>query len=120
MEFWEDFCLFGSRMGDIYNKITFLVEFGHFQLILTFIIDYYFYVKDFFRYREGAKPEIKNSDCDNCPLCRSRSSQLSDTCERIDAFERIFYAMVVAHKTYNDCVIIFKGMNLMNVTNIPL
>lgn len=69
--------------------------------------------------REGGKPEIKNSDCDNCPLCRSRSSQLSDTCERIDAFEGTFYAMVVAHKTYNDCVIIFKGMNLMNVTNIP-
>jgi len=66
--------------------------------------------------REGSPPTIQNSDCDSCPLCRSRSSQLTDHCERIDAFNGTFYAMVVAHKMFNDCQIIFSGMNLMNVT----
>jgi len=68
--------------------------------------------------REGSPPIIQNSDCDSCPLCRSRSSQLSDNCERIDAFNGTFYAMVVAHKMYRDARITFSGMNLMNVTHI--
>lgn len=68
--------------------------------------------------REGSPPVIQNSDCDDCPLCRSRSSQLSDSCERIDSLNGTFYAMVVAHKMYRDCRVIFSGLNLMNVTQI--
>ena len=49
-------------------------------------------------FREDAPPKIQNSDCDNCPLCRSRSSQLSDNCERINVDNGTFYTMVIAHK----------------------
>jgi len=68
--------------------------------------------------REDAPPKIQNSDCDNCPLCRSRSSQLSDNCERINVDNGTFYTMVVAHKAFRDCTLTFSGMNLQNVTDI--
>jgi len=68
--------------------------------------------------REDAPPKIQNSDCDNCPLCRSRSSQLTDNCERINVDNGTFYTMVVAHKAFRDCIITFSGMNLQNVTDI--
>jgi len=68
--------------------------------------------------REDAPPKIQNSDCDNCPLCRSRSSQLTDSCERINVDNGTFYTMVVAHKEFNNCVVTFSGMNLQNVTDI--
>jgi len=66
--------------------------------------------------REDSAPKIQNSDCDNCPLCRSRSSQLTDQCERIDVENGTFYAMVVAHKAFTDCKLTFSGMSLQNVT----
>jgi len=68
--------------------------------------------------REDAPPKIQNSDCDNCPLCRSRSSQLSDNCERINVDNGTFYTMVIAHKAFRDCTLTFSGMNLQNVTDI--
>jgi len=66
--------------------------------------------------REDAAPKIANSDCDNCPLCRSRSSQLTDSCERINVDNGTFYTMVVAHKAFRDCKLTFSGLNLQNVT----
>jgi hypothetical protein len=50
-------------------------------------------------YREEYPPKIQNSDCDDCPLCRSRSSNLKDSCSNINTLHGdSFYAMVVAHK----------------------
>lgn len=70
--------------------------------------------------REAGPPKIQNSDCDDCPLCRSRSSQLRDSCSNINTFHgNSFYAMIVAHKDYVDGKIIFSALNLSNVTETP-
>jgi len=67
--------------------------------------------------REDSAPKIQNSDCDDCPLCRSRSSQLRDSCDSIDTQHgNSFYAMVVAHKDYINATITFSALNLANVT----
>jgi len=67
--------------------------------------------------REGSPPKIQNSDCDDCPLCRSRSSQLKDSCDGISTFHGSqFYTMVVAHKDYRRAKITFSALNLNNVT----
>jgi len=63
-------------------------------------------------------PDISNSDCDNCPLCRSRNSHLSDECTGITTpGHDTFYLSVTAHKSYNNGRIVFSGTNLMNVTS---
>ena len=70
-----------------------------------------------FIFREDSPPKIQNSDCDDCPLCRSRSSQLRDSCDSIDTQHGdSFYAMVVAHKDYINATITFSALNLSNVT----
>ena len=67
--------------------------------------------------REDSAPKIQNSDCDDCPLCRSRSSQLRDSCDSIDTQHgNSFYAMVVAHKDYINATITFSALNLDEVT----
>jgi len=67
--------------------------------------------------REESPPKIQNSDCDNCPLCRSRSSQLKDNCENISTMHGTsFYAMVVAHKAFTGGTLTFTALNLSNVT----
>ena len=72
---------------------------------------------DYFIFREDSAPKIQNSDCDDCPLCRSRSSQLRDSCDSIDTQHgNSFYAMVVAHKDYINATITFSALNLANVT----
>ena len=60
-------------------------------------------------------PEIEESDCDDCSLCRSRSSQLTDQCEISTATSNIFYVAVVAHKDYRNAKITFTGTNLESV-----
>ena len=64
--------------------------------------------------REKAPPEInEDSDCEDCPLCRSRSSQLRDSCDTIHTrFTTQFYAMVFAYKDYRKATVVFSGMNL--------
>ena len=63
-------------------------------------------------------PRISSSDCTDCPLCRSRSSNLSDKCENINTPDSTqFYVAVVAHKSYRNCEITFSGHNLKNVTS---
>ena len=70
-----------------------------------------------FFFREDSAPKIQNSDCDDCPLCRSRSSQLRDSCDSIDTQHgNSFYAMVVAHKDYINATITFSALNLDEVT----
>ena len=69
--------------------------------------------------REGSPPKIQNSDCDDCPMCRSRSSQLTDNCENIHTLTSSFYTLVVAHKAYNDAKLTFSAINLQNVTETP-
>ena len=70
-----------------------------------------------FFFREDSAPKIQNSDCDDCPLCRSRSSQLRDSCDSIDTQHgNSFYAMVVAHKDYINATITFSALNLDQVT----
>lgn len=69
--------------------------------------------------REEEPPKVDNSDCDPemCSLCRSRSSQLRDSCSNIDTIHgNQFYAMVVAHKPYREAKITFSGLNLSKVT----
>ncbi len=67
--------------------------------------------------REGSPPKIENSDCDNCPLCRSRSSQLTDSCDNVNTLlGNSFYTMVVAHKPYTNAQLTFTAINLKNVT----
>ena len=69
--------------------------------------------------REEEPPKVENSDCDPemCLLCRSRSSQLRDSCSNIDTLHGTqFYAMVVAHKPYREAKITFSGLNLREVT----
>lgn len=67
--------------------------------------------------KEGSPPKIQNSDCDDCPLCRSRSSQLRDSCDNINTLNgNSFYAMVVAHKDYREAKVTFTALNLKNVT----
>merc|ERR1712018_688493 len=68
--------------------------------------------------KEGSPPKIQNSDCDNCPLCRSRSSQLTDNCDNVHSISSSFYTMVVAHKPYNHAKVTFSAINLQNVTDI--
>ena len=66
--------------------------------------------------REKTPPEIQNSDCEDCPICRSRSSQLKDNCDDIHTTTTTqFYAMVVAHKDYRKATVVFSGMNLKSV-----
>ena len=79
-----------------------------FYIIITFFISFS---------REDSAPKIQNSDCDDCPLCRSRSSQLRDSCDSIDTQHgNSFYAMVVAHKDYINATITFSALNLDQVT----
>ena len=83
--------------------------FGYLALS-SFLIFWYFF-------REDSAPKIQNSDCDDCPLCRSRSSQLRDSCDSIDTQHgNSFYAMVVAHKDYINATITFSALNLDQVT----
>ena len=67
--------------------------------------------------REDDLPQINSSDCSDCPLCRARSSTLTDKCESFDTpGSSTFYVAVVAHKDYINCEITFSGNNLANVT----
>ena len=67
--------------------------------------------------REGDLPQINSSDCGDCPLCRARSSTLTDKCDSFDTpGSSTFYVAVVAHKDYINCEITFSGNNLANVT----
>ena len=67
-------------------------------------------------FREESQPKIQNSDCDDCPLCRSRSSNLKDSCSNINTLHGdSFYAMVVAHKDYREAKVTFSALNLKSV-----
>ena len=64
-------------------------------------------------------PQINNSNCDDCPLCKARSSSLTDKCGSFDTpGNSTFYVAVVAHKDYINCTITFSGSNLANVMEI--
>ena len=67
--------------------------------------------------RSDDLPLIDNSNCDDCALCKARSSSLTDKCGSFDTpGNSTFYVAVVAHKDYINCTITFSGNNLANVT----
>lgn len=69
--------------------------------------------------REDVPPEIDNSNCDNCPLCKSRQSNREDSCTDISTEEGdSFYLMVTAHKNYRVATIKVSGYNLKSVRDI--
>ena len=69
-----------------------------------------------FNFREDLPIVIKNSDCDNNCLCKSRQGGLTDECEIKSIKGQIFFVMVVTHKPHKNGIVIFSGMNLLNVT----
>ena len=67
--------------------------------------------------REDAPPSIRNSNCDNCPLCKSRGSDLSDSCTGLSTEDGDrFYFKVTAHKAFRDATVKVHGFNLKAVT----
>ncbi len=85
-------------MDNLLKTVVFLAAFQHLQVQKCV---YYFYLLFF---REDSPPKIMNSDCDDCPLCRSRSSNLKDSCSNINTLHGdSFYALVVAHKVCVFC-----------------
>eukprot|EP00096_Caligus_rogercresseyi_P012630 TRINITY_DN5353_c0_g1_i1.p1 TRINITY_DN5353_c0_g1~~TRINITY_DN5353_c0_g1_i1.p1 ORF type:complete len:227 (+),score=52.71 TRINITY_DN5353_c0_g1_i1:229-909(+) len=69
--------------------------------------------------KEDGVPEILNSNCDDCPLCKSRSSSLKDTCPNIQTHQSDhFYLAVVAHKAFKNGQLKLWGFNLANVTTL--
>ena len=66
--------------------------------------------------REEAPPAIENSNCEDCPLCKSRSSNLEDSCSGISTNAGAsFYLTVTAHKNYRGASILISGNNLSDV-----
>ena len=69
--------------------------------------------------RETSKPNIQNSNCNICPLCKARSSELTDSCPPITTTNgSTFYTTIVAHKRFNEAKINFTGENLLDVTEV--
>ena len=67
--------------------------------------------------REGEPPKIENSNCNDCPMCKSRSSNLEDACSGLATMEGdIFFVAVVAHKPFRGGTLTVTGYNLKNVT----
>lgn len=66
--------------------------------------------------REEGLPEIENSDCSDCPVCKSRSSTTSDSCNDMSTVSgNSFYLMVVAHKPFTQGELKIAGYNLKSV-----
>ncbi|CAB4062852.1 unnamed protein product [Lepeophtheirus salmonis] len=67
--------------------------------------------------KEDGVPDIQNSNCDDCPLCKSRSSSLKDSCPNIQTHQSDhFFLAVVAHKAFKTGKLKLWGFNLANVT----
>ncbi len=66
--------------------------------------------------KEDEPPKIENSNCEICPLCKSRDSDLEDTCNISSSRGDSFFLVVTAHKAYTGGTIVFVGFNLRNVT----
>ncbi len=67
--------------------------------------------------KEREPPKIENSNCADCPLCKSRDPDLEDSCYGISTFRNNkFFVTVTAHKRYTGATITFAGHNLKNVT----
>ena len=66
--------------------------------------------------REDSPPVIENSNCAECPLCKSRQSTREDKCSDISTVQgESFYLMVTAHKAYRGATIKISGYNLKEV-----
>ena len=69
--------------------------------------------------REDSFPVIKNSNCDNCQLCKSRQSNREDSCNDIStAHGPTFYLMVTAHKAYRRATVKVSGYNLKEMREV--
>ncbi|TRY70919.1 hypothetical protein TCAL_16380 [Tigriopus californicus] len=69
--------------------------------------------------KEESEPKIKNSNCDDCRLCKSRSSNLDDSCSGIQTQTREgFFIKVTAHKPYANGQLKINGFNLESVEQI--
>ncbi len=68
--------------------------------------------------REGTPPKIENSNCDDCPLCKSRSSNLEDSCSGMTTVRGdSFYLTVTAHKSFTKAKLKISGFNLKSVVD---
>lgn len=66
--------------------------------------------------REGAVPKIENSNCADCPLCKSRSSDREDSCSGISTLMgNQFFLTVTAHKSFIGGKLVVSGFNLKDV-----
>ena len=57
----------------------------------------------------------RNSNCNDCPDCKARSSKSVDKCRVGRAESRIFYVVVWAHKNFNSLELDIDAANLKDV-----
>ena len=58
-----------------------------------------------------------NSNCDQCALCKARSTQKLDSCILPDTTPKSsFYISVLAHKNYRNMKLTVEALNLKNIT----
>ena len=59
--------------------------------------------------------DCRNSNCNDCPDCKARSSKSVDKCKVGRAESRIFYVVVWAHKNFTSLELDIDAANLKDV-----
>ena len=58
---------------------------------------------------------FSNSNCEDCPDCKARSSKPLDKCKVGRSDSRIFYVVVWAHKAFRELELDIDAANLKSV-----